>query len=409
VRFVASILIALALAAVSWLGFPPNGPARAQSTVTVIGPVTPGDCAAFNSTTVLKDSGVVGCFGPGNLTVSSPIIESVTGSNVKIGFAPCVTPVSGQVVYYTAAWGCAYLIGDVSGNALTGTTVVALQGNAVLCKNPVSGQILAYTNAWVCGNAGAFQGLTASSQIVFSTGSACTVACSVAVVSNVPIVCEIILTGATTCNNGGSSANNGTYTTPSDAFGVRALYLEIEGCGGGGGGAGTGTGSAGNGGNGVATTFGASLLTANGGSGSLSNSSAATVGGAGGTATGGDENLTGGTGLNVASPATGAAGGPGGATVRGGAGPGGVSTVQGAGQPAIANSCAGGGGATGTSGTSTPTGGGGAGGYFRKLIASPASTYLYAVGTGGAGGTTGGTAAGGAGAAGYLRVTARWN
>lgn len=32
--------------------------AMAQSTVTVIGPITPGDCVTFNSTTVIKDAGV---------------------------------------------------------------------------------------------------------------------------------------------------------------------------------------------------------------------------------------------------------------------------------------------------------------------------------------------------------------
>jgi hypothetical protein len=40
-------------------------PAQAQSTVTVIGPITAGDCAVFNSTTVLKDSGGTGCTGSG--------------------------------------------------------------------------------------------------------------------------------------------------------------------------------------------------------------------------------------------------------------------------------------------------------------------------------------------------------
>ena len=39
--------------------------AMAQTTVTVIGPVTPGDCAVFNSTTVIKDSGGTGCAGGG--------------------------------------------------------------------------------------------------------------------------------------------------------------------------------------------------------------------------------------------------------------------------------------------------------------------------------------------------------
>jgi hypothetical protein len=38
-----------------------TAPTLAQTTVTVIGPVTPGDCAVFNSTTVIKDSNTTGC------------------------------------------------------------------------------------------------------------------------------------------------------------------------------------------------------------------------------------------------------------------------------------------------------------------------------------------------------------
>ena len=53
-------------------------PARAQSTVTVIGPITPGDCAVFNSTTVIKDSGSTGCTGGGG--------GSPGGSNGQVQF-----------------------------------------------------------------------------------------------------------------------------------------------------------------------------------------------------------------------------------------------------------------------------------------------------------------------------------
>jgi hypothetical protein len=57
-------------------------PARAQSTVTVtvtvIGPITPGDCAVFNSTTVIKDFGSTGCTGGGG--------GSPGGSNGQVQF-----------------------------------------------------------------------------------------------------------------------------------------------------------------------------------------------------------------------------------------------------------------------------------------------------------------------------------
>ena len=57
-------------------------PARAQSTVTVtvtiIGPITPGVCAVFNSTTVIKDFGSTGCTGGGG--------GSPGGSNGQVQF-----------------------------------------------------------------------------------------------------------------------------------------------------------------------------------------------------------------------------------------------------------------------------------------------------------------------------------
>ena len=53
------LLLALAVLIAATLG------ARSQSTVTVIGPVTPGNCVVFNSTTVIKDSGGTGCTGTG--------------------------------------------------------------------------------------------------------------------------------------------------------------------------------------------------------------------------------------------------------------------------------------------------------------------------------------------------------
>lgn len=209
---------------------------------------------------------------------------------------------------------------------------------------------------------------------------------------SIPIVCDIVLTSATTCNNGGSSANNGTYTVPANA-----KYLIVEGCGGAGGGAGSGT-IPGAPGAGVTTTFGTSLLTGNGGAAGLSNGAAA----AGGTATGGDTNISGGSGGSAGGVAN-VSGGAGGISLFGGAGP---SPAPGAvGVAASANSCSGGSGASSGS-TILSGGGGGAGGYFRKLISSPNATYSYAIGTGGNGGTAGtGGFAGGNGAAGHLIIT----
>jgi hypothetical protein len=219
-------------------------------------------------------------------------------------------------------------------------------------------------------------------------------------------VCDIILTSATTCNNGGSAANNGTYTTPTGA-----IWLDIIGCGGGAGGGSSGSGSTNTGTAGNTTTFGTSLLTGNGGAGGgAGNNSAPAAGGAGGSATGGDQNISGGTGGYAASDAaisTGTIGGSGGnsAFYAGG----GAVVSPGAGGAGVPNACGGGAGAGG-GGSTFPGGGGGAGGAFRKIISSPSSSYPYAVGALAAGGTAGtGGSAGGAGSAGRITVIAHFN
>lgn len=60
--------LALLLCLIAWTA------AAAQQSVTVIGPVTPGDCTAFSSTTVLKDSGSpCGGGGGGGITIGAPV------------------------------------------------------------------------------------------------------------------------------------------------------------------------------------------------------------------------------------------------------------------------------------------------------------------------------------------------
>jgi hypothetical protein len=58
--------------------------AASAQNVTVIGPVTPGDLASFNSTTVIKDSGVAGTFfssAPANTVVCNPTNSTATLQN----------------------------------------------------------------------------------------------------------------------------------------------------------------------------------------------------------------------------------------------------------------------------------------------------------------------------------------
>lgn len=251
--------------------------------------------------------------------------------------------------------------------------------------------------------------ITAGSQISVSgtcpsaiTGSG---TCAIAVNSTPPSFCDIILTSATSCNNGGSAANNGTYTTPSGA-----LALEVRLCGGGGGGGGSGSGSSSAGTAGNNTTFGTSFLTGSGGGAGASNATSA--GGVGGAASGGDQNVAGGNGM-----AANSTGVPGGVLANGGmsafyAG-GGINTGPSGSSSninAIANTGGGGSGGNAAGTIIVGGGGGGAGGCVYKLITSPSATYSYAVGASAAGGGAGTSGqAGGTGAAGRISVVARYN
>jgi hypothetical protein len=205
-----------------------------------------------------------------------------------------------------------------------------------------------------------------------------------------PSVCFIISTSATTCNNGGSAANNGTYTTPTGA-----KYIRVRMVGAGAGGAGGGSGSPGTGVAGGNTTFGSALLTANGG---------AIQAGAGGTASGGYSNLSGGAGGAGVLPGTLGIGGPGGIS-----GCGFSSSSFGVlnGQPTAPGGFGNGGAAGGSNTSTNPGAGGSAGGCLTAQITSPSATYSYAVGaagTSGAAGTNG--QAGAAGTSGAIEVIA---
>jgi hypothetical protein len=201
------------------------------------------------------------------------------------------------------------------------------------------------------------------------------------------------------------------YTTGTGNFTKTGspLYLRVRMVGGGGGGAGSGTASAGNGSNGVATTFGTTLLSAGGGVGALASS----YGGNGGASSLGTGPigmaLTGGMGAGGDQPGTGnfAAGGAGGDSPFFGGGGKSSNVAVATTTAGQANTGGGGqGGSTITPAASNNCGsGGGSGGYVEAIISSPSATYAYAVGTGGAGGTAGTNGgAGGAGGTGAIYV-----
>lgn len=246
------------------------------------------------------------------------------------------------------------------------------------------------------------------------TVTANSVTVSAPVNATVPQVCDIVSTSATTCNNGGSAANNGTYTVPSGA-----VWIEVTMVGGGGGGGG---GNNAGGGNGSATCWNTSgaacsspLYTAGAGSGGAASNSTSGGGGAGGTTAGactpGVSGATGGAGNVSGANLEYATGGKGGDTIFGGGGSGSSSATGSAYNGAI-NSGGGGGGGGVTYATNYgyAGSGGGGGGSCKFILSSLASSYTYAVGGGGSAGSagTGGTT-GGAGAAGHIIVIAHFN
>lgn len=205
------------------------------------------------------------------------------------------------------------------------------------------------------------------------------------------------------------TSGSGTYTTPAGV-----AYIRVRAVGGGGGGSGSSTSAANNGnvgGDGGATYFGTSLISANGGTGG-----GATTGANGGT--GGTASLGTGPIGTALSGANGSAvvegqgvlttytfkGIDGAASAFGGAGRGGLAGAN-AGGAGVTNTGGGGGGAGAPAGGITGSGGG-AGGFVDAIITSPNSSYAYTVGAAGAAGATGtGGAAGGAGGSGYIEVT----
>lgn len=258
-----------------------------------------------------------------------------------------------------------------------------------------------------------FQGLSSGQSVIIPTNGSAYISTDAgtfgnwlmqrAVTNSAPTICDIVSTTATSCNNGGSYADNGTFVTPPGA-----LYLHIKMVGGGGGGGGSGgSGTGGIGGLGGTTTF--SSLSAAGGTGGTGGGLQSNAGGNGGTASGGAINIAGATGEGTQVNSGGANVGGNGASSPcfGGAGTRGVAGTGGAGVP---NTGGGGGGAYQTSTSSTGGSGGGSGGCLETWISAPATSYSYAIGSAGSAGSAGTSGnSGGAGAAGRIIVEAYYN
>lgn len=267
-----------------------------------------------------------------------------------------------------------------SGNAVAGSALVAYDASdanpntvkVLFTKNPIATDYLAvsYPGAWQSGDLVRFK----ASFPIIGWASQTAVRMNQ---QTLPTLQKFL-------------SGSGTYTTPQGVSWIRVRMV-----GGGGGGAGEGSAA---GTDGVASTFGTSLLSAGGGAKATSSA----TGGAGGSASCGSIAsclaVSGGYGGAIYNAIGTFPGGVGGSTCFGGNGSAGPGNGNGTG--GAANTGGGGGGAGGTS-AAIPGGGGGGGGCIDATISSPSASYSYSVGTGGSGGANGGSSGG----SGYIEVT----
>lgn len=358
---------------------------------TVIGPQA---CTANEWISSLNSSGAIVCTQPSfsNINGTATIAQGGTGATSASGafsnLAPAPTR-AGDVMYWN------------------GTAWVTLAGNN--SSTQVFTENSSGVPSWSTAGSGTITAVVAGYGM---TGGGSSGSVTLTFAPCPPSPCTIISTTATTCNNGGSAADDGVYTTPT-CQGQLPLYIEAKLVGGGAGGGGGNNSSAGTSGNPTCLSTSSSPCTSPvyeaGGGGSP----ASGTNGTGGTTSGSGtftESIPGAPG-GAGSPggtAYGTGGNGGNSCIGGGAGTGPGSTNNGV-AGATNTGGGGGGGGTNTSESGWAGGGGGGGACGIVIITSPASTYYYSIaGTaaGGSAGTGGGT--GGAGAAGRLTLTSRW-
>ncbi|MDE2098161.1 MAG: hypothetical protein KGL39_12980 [Patescibacteria group bacterium] len=357
----------------------------------------------------------------GSLVV--PVSGTVTDNNAANGTVPVVN--ASHVYAYatpnpTASNACLTVttpvnaLSPVIGIGNSGTLATGCGGNGTGVPSLSAGTGLASSGSWAAQTLGL---AAASSYTVLANNTGATA-------TPIPISAAALagmLSGSNGCPpqvftaTGTSTDTSGTYTTPM-CNGVTATVLWIRVAGGGGGGGGSGTAGATAGGNGDASTFGTSLLTANAGNGGGAGnaSTAPTINCTGNTASGGNiANYQGACG-GGAPPAPSAISVPGG--IGGGTsvlGQGGQSLFTGGfgGAGSTGQGCGAGGGGGSSAAVSGDFGGaGGSGaGYTESIITAPSATYAYTAGKWGAAGGSGTSgSAGGHGAPGCIIVVASW-
>jgi hypothetical protein len=249
VRKVCLGLCSLAFLAISFA-------AVAQTTVTVIGPVTPGDIPQFNSTTIIKDSGLpVSALPTGLANPTGAVgLSAVNGSATTAMRSDAAPPLSATVQSALTATVNQFLVGTGAFGFSSLTQQAAL--NAIMCTPTRAGDLVFWNGTnWVC-----FAGNNSGTQILSENASGV-----LAWSPGAGVASFNGLTGAVTTSIVVQTfTTTGTYTPTSGM-----LHAIIECVGGGGGGGGISSGAGG-------SSFGA----AGGGSGSYSRllASAATIG-----------------------------------------------------------------------------------------------------------------------------------
>jgi hypothetical protein len=393
--------------------------------VTVIGPITAGDCPQFSSNTVIKDSGF-NCNGTPAVSFANPTATAGPTANngsattaMRSDASPAVQKGTnsqfglvqgdGTTISCSTTPGiCVALINGIFPTPTRSGDVAVWNGSqwTTLAGNNSGTQVFSENASGVPSWGSVGLGSVTEQKNTASGGLVTSGNCD-NTTTNASSPCNYALTTArqTLPTKQVFTSSSGTYTTPANV-----LWIEIDFVGGGAGGGGGNSASGSTAGGGTCwNTTGAACTSPvyeAGGGGAAANS----AGGTGGTISGSsacDWSVPGGIGSSgsssVASTVAGL-GGAGGSSSLGGQG--GAVFGSATGSAAATNSGSGGGGGGQSSSTSGEAGaGGGAGATCHVVIGNPAASYTYVVGSGGAGaagGSNGGT--GGAGAAGHIVV-----